>query len=131
MRLWTFLKNTISSTENFPNKKISAEDIVKMDDFVLKNNLFEFDSKFYKQISGTAIRTKFSPPYACIFMDHTETEFLKTQDLKPWFLKRFIGDIFLYGQKVKRAYKKSLRILINFSLVLSLLMKNPKRKLIF
>ena len=67
---------------------------MKMDDFVLKNNLFEFNSKFYKQISGTAIGTKFAPPYACIFMDHVETELLKTQDMKPWFWKRFIEDIF-------------------------------------
>ena len=69
-----------------------------MADFVLKNNLFEFDSKFYKQTSGTAI----APPYACIFMDHIEIEFLKTQDIKSWFW-RFIDGIFLYGQKVKRA----------------------------
>ena len=56
--------------ENYPNKKVSTEDIVKMADFILKNNLFEFDSKFYKQISETAIGTKFAPLYACIFMDH-------------------------------------------------------------
>ena len=73
---------------------ISTEDIVKMADFVLKNNLFEFDSTFYKQISGTAIGTKFAPPCACIFMDHIETKFLKTQDIKPWFWKRFVDDIF-------------------------------------
>ena len=89
--------------ENYPNKKVSTEDMGKVADFVLKNNLFEFDSKFYKQISGTAIGKKFAPLYACIFMGHTETEFLKTQDIKPWFWKRFIDDIFLYGQKVKRA----------------------------
>ena len=71
--------------ENYPNKKASTEDIGKMADFVLKNNLFEFDSKFYKQISGTAIGTKFAPPYTCIFMDHIETEFLNTQDIKPRF----------------------------------------------
>ena len=47
--------------ENDPIKKVSAEDISKMADFVLKNNLFEFDSKFYQQISGTAIETKFAP----------------------------------------------------------------------
>ena len=61
--------------ENYPNKKVSTEDIVKMADFILKNNLFEFDSEFYKQISGTALGTKFDPPYDCIFMDHIETEF--------------------------------------------------------
>ena len=74
-----------------------------MTDFVLKNNFFEVDSKFYKQISGTAIGTKFAPRYACIFIDHIETEFLKTQDIKTWFWKRFLDDIFLYGQKMKRA----------------------------
>ena len=34
--------------ENNPNKKVYTEDIGKMADFVLKNNLFEFDSRFYK-----------------------------------------------------------------------------------
>ena len=35
-------------SENVPNKKVSTEDIIKMADFVLKKNFFEFDSKFYK-----------------------------------------------------------------------------------
>ena len=80
-----------------------------MADFLLQNNLFEFDSKIYKKMSGTAIGTKFAPQYACIFMDHIETEFVKTQDIKPWFWQRFIADIFLCGQKVKRAWKNSLK----------------------
>ena len=88
--------------KNYPNKKVYTEDIGKMPDFVLKNNLSEFNSKFYKQISGTAIETKFSPPYACIFMHHIETVFSKTHDVKPWFWKRFIDVICLYGQKMKR-----------------------------
>ena len=50
--------------------------------FVLKNNYFEFNEKVWKQISsGTTIGTNFLPPYACIFMDETETSFLKTQQL--------------------------------------------------
>ena len=52
-------------------KKVSTEDIRKMVNFVLKNNLFEFNSKFYKQISETAVGTKCSPPCAYIFIDHT------------------------------------------------------------
>ena len=51
--------------------------------FILKNHLFEFDSKFYKQRSGTAIATKFAPPYVCTLINHTETEFLKMKDIKP------------------------------------------------
>ena len=62
--------------------------------FVLKNNFFEFDSKIKRQISGTAIGTKFAPPYACIFMDKFEADFLTTQNLKPWVWLRYIDDIF-------------------------------------
>ena len=105
--------------EEYPNKKVSTEDVGKMADFVLKNNFFGFVSKFSKQIPGTAIGTKLAPPYACIFMDHSETEFLKTQDIKPWFWKGFIDGIFLYAQKMKRAEKKSLRTSINSTLFFS------------
>ena len=66
---------------------VPFEDIIKMAEFVLKNNLFEFDCKFYQQISGMAIGTKFVLPYAYIFMDFIETEFLKTQAIKPWLWK--------------------------------------------
>ena len=65
------------------NKKVSTEDLVKMAKFVLKNNYFEFNGKVKQQISGTAIGTKFAPPYACIFMDEVETSFLETQEMKP------------------------------------------------
>ena len=65
-------------------KKIPSSDLVSMAEFVLKNNYFEFDSKIKKQISGTAIGTKFAPPYACIFMDKVEREFLEAEDIKPW-----------------------------------------------
>ena len=56
-----------------------------MADCVLKDNLFEFDCKFYQQISGTAIWAKFAPPYASVFMDYVETEFLKTQAKSPGY----------------------------------------------
>ena len=55
--------------DNFYEKSIPTEDLVKMAEFVLKNNYFEFDSNVKHQISGTAIGTKFAPPYACIYMD--------------------------------------------------------------
>ena len=35
--------------EKYPNKKLSTEDIHKIADIVLKNNLLEFHSKFYKK----------------------------------------------------------------------------------
>ena len=45
--------------------------------YILKNNFFEFNGVVKQQKSGTAIGTKFAPPYPCIFMD--EVEFLKSQ----------------------------------------------------
>ena len=56
----------------FDNKSIPTEDLVKMIEFVLKNNYFEFNSTVKHQISGAAIGTNFAPPYACIFMDYIE-----------------------------------------------------------
>ena len=74
--------------------KVPTEDIVQMADFVLKNNFFEFNSEFKRQKSGTAIDTELAPSYACIFRDEVETEFLKSQELQPFLLLRYIGNIF-------------------------------------
>ena len=59
--------------DNFYEKSIPTEDLVKMAEFVLKNNYFEFNSNVKHQISGTAIGTKFAPPYACIYGLHGES----------------------------------------------------------
>ena len=56
-------------------KTIPTEELLKMAEFVLKNNYFEFGNKIKQQISVTAIGTKFSPLYACIFMNDLETKF--------------------------------------------------------
>ena len=51
---------------------LPTEDIVRIAEFVLKNNFFEFNGKDKRQYSGTTIGTKFAPPYACIFVDEVE-----------------------------------------------------------
>ena len=61
------------------HKETATENLIKMAEFVLKTNLFEFDANVYQQISGTAIGTKFPPPSACIFMDQLATSFLGIQ----------------------------------------------------
>ena len=76
------LKVLPNQYDKFTDKTVLTEDIIKMSEFVLKNNLFEFNSKFYKQISRTEIGTEFAPPYACIFMDNIVTELLKTQEIE-------------------------------------------------
>ena len=62
------------------DKSIATEDLLQMGKFFLRNNFFKFDSKIKEQISGTAIGTKFAPPYVYIFMDKFEKYFLTTQN---------------------------------------------------
>ena len=56
-------------------KSVPTNDIVKMLEFVLRNNYFEFNRNVKQQLSGTAIGTKCAPPYACIIIDKVETGF--------------------------------------------------------
>ena len=80
--------------ENRARKSVPTSDKHKMLEFVLNNNYFEFNSNVKQQLSGTAIGTKCAPPYACIFMDKVETDFLESQKLKPMVWFRYINDIF-------------------------------------
>ena len=48
---------------------IPISELMRMADFVLKNNYFEFNGQIKQQISVTAIGTKFAPLYARFFMD--------------------------------------------------------------
>ena len=41
--------------------KIPTENLIKMAEFVLNNNLFEFNNKVFQQISGTTIGANFAP----------------------------------------------------------------------
>ena len=113
--------------DKFKDKMVPTEDIIKMAYFVLKNNLFEFDCKFYQQISGTTIGTKF----ACIYMDHIETEFLKTQAINPWLCKRFIDDIFFNWAGSDENLNKSLKVLNEFHSNLKFTYYKSNGKIIF
>ena len=47
--------------------EVPSGKLVKMVDYALKNNYFQFLDKAYQQISGKAIGTTFAPPYTCIY----------------------------------------------------------------
>ena len=100
--------------DNREVKKIPTEDLVKMAEFVLKNNYFEFNGSIKQQLSGTAIGTKFAPPYACIFMDKLETNFLKTQTLQPLVWFRYIDDVFFLWTHGEENLKQFLYNLNNY-----------------
>ena len=50
-------------------------------EIVLKNNCFEFDGTYYKQLQGTAMGTKLAPAYANIFMGYLEHNILSQAPL--------------------------------------------------
>lgn len=62
---------------------------------VLELNTFEFNNKYFRQVSGTAMGTKMAPNYANIFMGKLESQFLSECPVKPLIYKRFIDDIFI------------------------------------
>ena len=59
---------------------IPMEELLKMAEFVLKNNYFESGNKI-KQIFGTVIGTKFAPPSTCVFMNYFKSKFLDGLDI--------------------------------------------------
>ena len=65
-----------------------------MTEFVLRNNYSEFNDKVKWQISATAMGTKCTPTYACIYMDEFENEFLSLWSDKPPVWLSYIDDIF-------------------------------------
>ena len=80
------------------NKNVSSDTLIELVELVLRSNYFEFNERYLKQIRGTAIGTKFAPPYAIIYMAALEEDFLETQKIKPWLWSRYTDDIFAIGQ---------------------------------
>ena len=69
------IKDALNSRKN---KKIPTDMLVQTAKFVLTSNCFEFQENVFHQISGYAIDTKFTPPYARTFKDKFETDLFKT-----------------------------------------------------
>ena len=93
---------------------MSTDSLVELAELVLKNNYFEFNEKFLRQIRGTAIGTKFAPPYAIIYMAALEEDFLETIIKKPWLWWRYIDDIFMIWQHGEEELKLFLEKLNSF-----------------
>ena len=96
------------------DKKIPSIDLVEMAEFIFKNNFFELETKIIQQISGTAIGTKFSPSYACSFLDRIENDFLDSENVKPWLWLRYITDIFFIWTEGEDKLEGFLNRLSNF-----------------
>ena len=85
-----FLKDFLDSRVD---KQVKTDTLIELAELVLKNNIFEFSDKTYKQICGVAIGTKFAPPYAVSFMAPLEEKILNKVKKKPNIWWRYIDDI--------------------------------------
>ena len=93
----------IALKEALDKKKIPTDDLIRMAGFVLSN------SDAFQQISGTAIGTKFAPPYACIYMDQVEQKFLAMQINQPLIWLKYIDDIFFIWTHGEKELEKFVR----------------------
>ena len=66
------LKFWVTKYRHLVPARISIDFILEAADFVLNNNYFQFDGLVYLQLIGTAIGTKFAPPYACLTCGYLE-----------------------------------------------------------
>jgi hypothetical protein len=85
-----FLNNTRSE-----NDMPSTTSILKLLQYVLTKNNFDFNQKHYLQVGGTAMGTKVAPSFANLFMADFEDRYVYTQSIRPSIWLRYIDDIFL------------------------------------
>ena len=92
-------------------KKVSTSTLVELAEVVLKNNVFIFGKKTLKQLQGTAIGTKFDPPYSILFIAELEEEILRKVELKAYLWWRYIDDIFFIWKHGEEKLKTFIDVL--------------------
>ena len=65
-------------------KDVTTDTLVELAELVLKSNIFNFNERTLKQKRGTAIGTKFTPPYSILFMAELEEKVLEIVDNKSY-----------------------------------------------
>ena len=86
--------------ETRKEKYVSTDTIIDLAEVVLKNNIFTFGKKTLKQKRGTAISTKFAPPYSILFMTELEEKIIKESEYKPIYGGGILTTYFSYGNMV-------------------------------
>ena len=67
--------------------------IIRLLHVSINNNFFTFGNVTFQQIKGTAMGAPFSPTMANIYMSVILKNFLLTQPIQPYYLRRYIDDI--------------------------------------
>ena len=85
-RRWTQLHNKIN---------LSCTEFLDVIKFILNNNYFQFNNKFYRQIFGSVMGNLISPILSNIVMEDLKTECIKKLNIKPTLYFRYVDDIIL------------------------------------
>ena len=88
------IKTIAKYLETREDKTVSSKSLCDLASIVLKENYSELSSKIYHQKLGTAIGTKFAPPYANLFMAGLEKHIFENSGYHPYLWLRFLDDIF-------------------------------------
>ena len=91
------LRNRLESRKE---KYVSTDTIIDLAEVVLKNNIFTFGKKIFKQKRGNAIGNKFAPPYSILFMAELEEDIIKESEYIPHLWQRYKDYIFFLCEKV-------------------------------
>ena len=96
------------------NTYISSDALIELAEIVLKNNIFEFNEKAFKQSRGTVCGTKFAAPYVILFMADLEGKIVNAFEEKPMIRLRYIESIFFIWEHGEESLEKFLDKLNNF-----------------
>ena len=99
--------------------RVPTEELMKIADFVLKNNFFEFNGGVKRQKLETAIGTKFAPLYACILYKCCSNIILYKSVFTIFFMAVVLTTYFLYELMEKKNTFSFLMNLITSTLILS------------
>ena len=86
------------------NERFSKDMIIEFTEFILKNNIFQFNNIYFQQVKGTAMGSKFAPTYAALTIGYLEIKLY--EEMKSQFsedkciyiennFKRFLDDCFM------------------------------------
>ena len=73
-----------------------TDTLVRMAEWVLTLNTFEFNGQYYKQVGGVAMGSRLGPNYACLFVGYVEERMLAEYTVtgrKPDLYKRSGADL--------------------------------------
>ena len=76
------------------DQSVSTNSLCDLARIILTENYFELGKDMYHQKLGTAIGTKFAPPYANLFMAGLENKIFSDTNVQPLLWLRYLDDIF-------------------------------------